>query len=416
MPKQESTAINDLIHLVQGRIIDHSGDAQDNLFVTASPMPAPLPRRRAPNATPPMVPLHDYDDDGEATSVDPQALGGDPRFALGSAPNPRPSQPLPAYPQPILPQYALPTPAPLPPAPYHHSADATERVEQYDDLPPQEWHVRPALPPRQSGPFEDHLDTVRVPALPRPREVDAPPSELVAMLQKCALPFAGLAVLLMFIGGYVVHSGQGGHKREVPVAPVVMAVTPPVSPAPIVTPITISGAMVDQQIPLTTPWKPREVQPTIAPKVETAPTVEEVATDEIEMDATPVVKRKHHAKRAPAPEPARVVARSARTEPKPIAAPVRGRKADPIAVAIAEPTKPAKSAAKGTGPGKVTITSTPAALIYIDGRSTNQMTPKTLTLAPGMHKITLLEISSRKAKTAEVDVAAGGTTQVAKKF
>ncbi len=406
MPKQESTAINDLIHLVQGRIIDHSGDAQDNLFVTARPMPAPLPRRRAPNATPPMVPLHDYDDDEEATSVDPQALGADPRFALGSAPNPRPSQPLPAYPQPILPHYAYPTPAPLPPAPYHQSVDATERVEQYDDLPPQEWHARPALPPR---PFEDHLDTVRVPALPRPRDVapdEAPPSELVAMLQKCALPFAGLAIVLMFVGGFVVHSGQGGHKREVPVAPVVMAVTP----SPVVTPITISSAMVDVQVPLTTPWKPRDVQPTIV----AAPVIETEAA-EIEMDAAPVVKRRHHAKRVSAPEPARVVARSARPEPKPVAV-TRGRKADPITVALAEPTKPAKSAAKGTGPGKVTITSTPAALIYIDGRSTNQMTPKTLTLAPGPHKITLLEVSSRKAKTAEVDVAAGGTAQVAKKF
>ena len=415
MPKQESTAINDLIHLAQGRIIDHSGDAQDNLFVTARPMPAPLPRRRAPNATPPMVPLHDYDDDQE-TSVDPQALGGDPRFALGSAPHPRPSQPLPAYPQPILPHYAYPTPAPLPPTPYHHSVDATERVEQYDELPPQEWHVRPALPPR---PFEDHLDTVRVPALPRPREVapdDAPPSELVAMLQKCALPFAGLAVLLMFVGGFVVHSGQGGHKREVPV---MMAVTPaPTRPivASVATPITVSGAMVDEQVPLTTPWKPRDVQPTLAPPpVAVAAPVAETEAAEIEMDATPVVKRRHHANRASAPAPARTIARSARPELKPVAVP-RGRKADPITVALAEPTKPAKSATKGTGPGKVTITSTPAALIYIDGRSTNQMTPKTLTLAPGPHKITLLEVSSRKAKTAEIDVAAGGTAQVAKKF
>ena len=82
----------------------------------------------------------------------------------------------------------------------------------------------------------------------------------------------------------------------------------------------------------------------------------------------------------------------------------------------AEPVKPAKSAATGTGPGKLTITSTPAALIYVDGRSTNQMTPKTLTLPPGSHKITLLEVTSRKAKTQEVDVPAGGSAQIAKKF
>jgi len=423
MSKQESTAINDLIHLVQGRIIDDSdGDAQDNLFVTARPpaMPAPLPRRRAPNATPPITPAGDYDDD-TATSVDPHT-----RFAGGSAPNPRPSAPLVLpHPQPILPRYALPKPAPLPPAPYHADSDATERVEQYDDLPPPEWHVRPALPAR---PFEDHLDTVRVAALPPPPDgVESPPSELVVLLKKCALPFAGLAVAMMFVGGALVHRGQGGHERDAAMAAAAVA-------TPIVTPIDEAPAAT---------WKPSAVQPTIAPKTEdiaapARPPVEAVAiaaieaapvaspaakTDElvaaaaiaddgaeIEMEPTPVVKpRKHRAKKA-----ARVVARAARAEPKPVASP-RGRKADPIAVALAEPTKPAKPT-KGTGPGKVTITSTPSALIYVDGRSTNQMTPKTLTLAPGVHKITLLETSTRKAKTAEVDVAAGGTAQIAKKF
>lgn len=131
--------------------------------------------------------------------------------------------------------------------------------------------------------------------------------------------------------------------------------------------------------------------------------------------ATVTRPRKHRAKKSSSSAPTRVVARVARPEPKSVAAP-RGRKADPIALALAAPTKSSKAAAKGTGPGTVTITSTPPALIYVDGRSTNQMTPKTLTLAPGIHKITLLEVSSRKAKTAEVDVAPGGSAQIAKKF
>lgn len=408
MPKQESTAINDLIHLVQGRIIDDSGDAQDNLFVT------PLPRRRAPNATPPIVPVQafDYEDDDVATSVDPHSLDADPAWALGSAPNPRPSAPgyaVSAYPQAML----YPTPAPLPPAPYHADADATERVEQYDDLPPSEWSTRPARPPRRTiePHFDSHLDTVRVPALPRPRDLedndddDAPPSELVVLLKKCVLPFAGLSVVLMFVGGALVHRGQGGHKREVPV---VMAVTP----APIVTPITVSAAMVDESAPPAT-WKPNAVQPTIAPTVEPivepivepAPVAAEPVAEEIEMAPTKVGKRRSRTKK-PAAERV-VVARPSRSE-------ARGRKADPIEVAIAEPTKPAK--AKGTGPAKVTITSTPSALIYVDGRSTNQMTPKTLTLAPGVHKITLLELATRKAKTAELDVKAGEAAQIAKTF
>lgn len=426
MAKQESTAINDLIHLANGRIIDDGQDAQDHLFVTAQSraMPAPLPRRRAPNATPPLVPVHDYDDDEVATSVDPHAVGPDPRWALGSAPNPRPSAPLVApWPQPILPQYALPTPAPLPPAPYHADSDATERVERYDALPPQTWSARPALPPRPTGPFEEHLDTVRVPALPPPPDAyveDAPPSELVVMMKKCALPFAGLAIALMFVGGYVVHRGQGGHKRAVPVATAVAAA--PVA-APIVTPIEPAA----DTAPAT--WKPTAVQPTIATASEpasepaSAPESESASASasdpEIEMEPATVTRpRKHRAKKT-SDAPSRIVARVARPEARvarPEYKPARARSADPVAVALAEPTKSTKPTAKGTGPGTVTITSTPSALIYIDGRSTNQMTPKTLTLAPGVHKITLLEVSSRKAKTAEVDVAAGGSAQIAKKF
>ena len=401
MANNESTAINDLIHLVQGRIIDDGDRAHDDLFVTAPPrrppMPAPLPRRRAPNATPPMVRMvEDYsEDDDSATQIDAHA--------------PRP------VPQPILPHYAYPTPAPLPSVPYHASLDATERVEQYDPLPVPEWAARAAPPPapRRPGPFDHHLDTVRVDSLPPPL-LEAPRSELRTVLGKLALPFAGLAVILMFVGGYAVHNGQGGHNREVPI---VMAVS---SPAPVVT------AIVNEPPPTVTStgealgWKPTAVQPTFVAKTEqpaVVAAVEPADEPEIEMAATPVVKhrRASASKRVAAPDrPSTRIARS--PHPDPIAAPVRGRRADPVAVAIAEPVKPATSAGKGTGPGKLTITRTPAALIYVDGRSTNQMTPKTLTLPPGNHKITLLEVTSRKAKTQEVDIPAGGTAQVAKNF
>ncbi|MBL0217772.1 MAG: hypothetical protein IPQ07_28325 [Myxococcales bacterium] len=311
MAKQESTAINDLIHLVQGRIIDHGEDvAHDHLFVTAPPahaMPAPLPRRRAPNATPPAVPIEDYADDDSETQVDPHAMA---RFAAGSAPQQLP-QPQP-MPQPILPQYAYPTPAPLPPMPYHASVDATERVAQYDPLPAMEWHARQAPPPRSAGPF-DRLETVRVAALPPPAAEPEPGTagelrELRAILSQLALPFAGLAVVMMFVGGYVVHNGQGGHKREVPI---VMTVSPPAvesPPAPVASPVpeAAAGAAV---VPVAEVAAVAPVA-TVAPVAEVAaePTSEvvaaaDVAADadaeaEIEMAPTTVVKHHRASKRS----------------------------------------------------------------------------------------------------------------------
>lgn len=385
MASNESTAIDDRIHLVPGRIMDDSHRVHDDLFVTArspiAPMPPPLPRRRAPNATPPAVRMiEDCSDDDSATQID-------------------------HVPQPIVPQYAYPTPARLPSEPYHPSLDATARVEQFDPIPVPVWAARAAAPP-PPGPL-DKLETVRVESLPPPPLVDPPRDELRVVL-KLALPFAGLAIVLMFIGGYVVHHGQRGHKREVPI---VMTVSMPPAPAPAVT------AIVDEAPPTVTStgepigWRPKVVQPTFIAK----PAVPAVAVDEavIELDPMPVATRR------PASTPAAKqsvtrVARSAR--PEPAAAPARAGRADPVVVAIARPVKPAKSAAKGSGAGTLTITSTPSALIYVDGRSTNEMTPKTLTLAPGSHKITLLENTSRKAKTQEVDVPAGGSARVAKTF
>jgi hypothetical protein len=55
-------------------------------------------------------------------------------------------------------------------------------------------------------------------------------------------------------------------------------------------------------------------------------------------------------------------------------------------------------------------------LIYVDGRSTNLMTPKTLNLTAGTHKITLLELKSRKAKTFDIEVASGTIAKLDKKF
>jgi hypothetical protein len=71
---------------------------------------------------------------------------------------------------------------------------------------------------------------------------------------------------------------------------------------------------------------------------------------------------------------------------------------------------------KGTGTGKLTVASTPATLIYVDGRNTGMMTPRTLALPEGSHTITLLSPKDRIAKTLSVDIAAGKSTSLSKTF
>ena len=90
-----------------------------------------------------------------------------------------------------------------------------------------------------------------------------------------------------------------------------------------------------------------------------------------------------------------------------------------VAIAAAKPMKigAASVAAKGTGgAGKLTVASTPPTLIYVDGRNTGMMTPKTLSLPEGSHKITLLSPKDRIAKTISVEIESGKSSQLSKNF
>lgn len=508
MAKHESTAINDLIHVTQGRMPEPGGpDPADGLFVTKPPPPAtfvpvaayfdpgaltspvplasvppPLPRRRAPNATPPVVPIHhDDDDDDEETQIDPNVMA---KFAAAT-PSPLPFA-SPIAPQPILPHYAIPSPVPLPPAPQvmARGTDRTPRVAFHPlpGMPPAPSHVPApvaaypaatypaaaypaaaypvaaypvAAPP--SRPTYEVLETHRVDALPAPA-LDAPSREWVSLAKKLVLPFVALVIVMTFVGRHFLaakHDSAPPHREP---APVVMQVSaPPASAAvaaataPVAAPAAAPAAasIADAAPPTVSAmgdkieWKPRDVQPTLAAKtepVEPAVVAQAEAEPEIEMDAVPVAKqprtrRSSSSGKRPAPKqvaaalPAPKAEKRAKIETpaKPVK-PAKAAKAakvatsaeptddDPIAAAINAPAKSKSGAAKGTGPGRVTITSTPAALIYVDGRSLNKMTPQTLTLPEGPHKITLLELSSRKAKTSEIVVEAGASSQVAKKF
>lgn len=340
------------------------------------------------------------------------------------------AQPLPAHASHSLPALARPyhdgvTPYPVPPwATGQHGAAIG---------------IQPPIPQsaiQQRGHAHDHLDiysdtderhgeTMRVAALPP----SMPTPSLRPPLSRYLLPMIGGTALVVFVAGYFLVRGNSVEKAP-KTAPVVAAAVAPTASAPIVTEIPVEKQLPDLS------WKPRDAQPTIVAKTGAAtgaPAEQAIASaaadhaaDEIEM--TPTVapaKKKSSSSSARRAKRAQVAAvdRAKAKKVAPIAKPAKKSAAiaksaktrrDPILEEIARPTKSAK--AKGTGPGKLVITSSVPTLIYVDGRSTNLMTPKTMNLTPGKHKITLLELKSRKAKTVDVEIASGTIAKLDKKF
>jgi hypothetical protein len=109
-------------------------------------------------------------------------------------------------------------------------------------------------------------------------------------------------------------------------------------------------------------------------------------------------------------EPKRV----AKAEPKP--APKAASKAQAKAaprVAIAPPAKPVAKVAGGKG--MLMIGAKPPCDIFIDGKPTRLKTPqREIKLAPGPHKITLVNKEHKITETFTVDVKAGAPTKVVK--
>ena len=421
-----------------------------------TPRPAPRTPPRAPARHPhdnAITRLAHVDVAGGRVSYTPDPERAEPRPMPLAAPIPTPLPGL--YGAPALPPH-VPTARALPPhavmptqvaqhVPAQHPVLARSFVDGVTPYPVPPWATgqhavsQPFAPPiaqsavqsRNTVPH-DHLDiyadtderpgeTLRVGALP-----PAMPLSLRPSLGRYLLPMIGGVALVVFVAGYFLVRGDTSHPEAAPVASAAaLPVAAPVKAAPIVSEI------VEPQLPDPS-WKHREAQPTIVAKSDpkndelAAPTPVEEPADEIEMapmKATPAKAKKSSARRAkrvavveiakaapakaapitkPTKKPATVVAKSAKSD------------RDPILEEIEKPTKGAQ--AKATGPGKLVISSSVPTLIYIDGRSTNLMTPKTMNLTAGTHKITLLELKSRKAKTVDVDIAAGTISKLDKKF
>jgi hypothetical protein len=417
--------------------LNHVDVAGGHLSFSPDPdvIPTPMPLPPAPMhalygapALPPHVPT--------AMALPPQAIMPT-QVAM-----PVPAQVAHSMPSLVRPYEDGVTPYPVPPWAGAHPAIQQSAVQQrgYSQPVPQNH-----LDIYADG-DERHESTERVAALSSSTPSLRPP------LSRYLLPMIGGTAILVFVAGYFLVRGDGSSQPAA--APIASAAAMPVHAAPVVTELP-----AEPQLPASS-WKQRDAKPTIVANVANAanvanvPTAEPVAATEV---ATPVVderaaapvateiempakpkatsrstshasKASRHAKRVAAfelpttkPAPAKAVKVSAakptgelaKSAKKSIARSAKAER-DPV---LDEIEKPATSSQpKGTGPGKLMVSSSIPTLIYVDGRSTNLMTPKTLNLSAGSHKITLLELKSRKAKTVDIDVASGAVAKLDKKF
>jgi hypothetical protein len=333
---------------------------------------APLPRRRAPAATPSVVP------------PEPARRG----YTTMSAPVAAASVP------------ALPAYAPAPDVGDPEELYATVPVERF--APPEPTALVPALPARGRRPFF---------------------VELAHTLRELAAPIGVLTVVAVFLGGYLAFDGQGGKKRTaaavvsapiaVPsnaapasLADAVIAADPSLAPAQHV---AEDAPLVPAPPPVAVAAEPAPVAAAEPAQVAAVEPVVDEAADEIEMDATKVSKKKRSARTHRARTTVEV-------EKKPVS--TRSEKAAAKrASKVAEGELPPNVADKTDGgPGKLVVSADVPALIYLDGRNTNLTAPKKITVPAGKHKVTLLDPATRKAKTQDIEIVAGKTVTVEKQF
>lgn len=204
-----------------------------------------------------------------------------------------------------------------------------------------------------------------------------------SMLKTLAIPTG------IFVGAMVVLSiylaKRGDEKPAHTAANVTVVHAPP--PAPVVQPIETPAPVVQ---PIEEAKPVEETKPTFEPTVPTVPDVAEAAPVEAQVVEKPVAKKSSRAKRA---------AKRAKA---------------PTRVAIAEQPKAVKQNLGGNG--ALSVSSSPAREVWVDGRNTKQMTPQRLTLKPGTHNITLFDKKTRSAKTFQVEIKPNETTRVAKKY
>ncbi len=159
------------------------------------------------------------------------------------------------------------------------------------------------------------------------------------------------------------------------------------------------------------PTQMAHVDPTKATRIE-------VALDKHEVSTTPVAAPVHVAA-APAhvtPAPAHVTAAPAHVAAAPAPAPAVHREARVAAAPKAEHTAAAPRVAAAVpvaGNGVLMVSTKPPCSIVIDGKDTGLQTPqRSITLASGAHKVTLINAAAGIKKTVQIQVTADQPTKL----
>ena len=304
MAKTESTAVNQLISIVQTQKPLPADASEDLMFKSPAPVAVPverrarargsipakdvpnLPRSAAGSAEHPTVRVSA----GQARAISIPPIGAaapplptsrsgiplprvsgpiarpssNPNITLPPLPTSllrvdadRPSKPsLPSPNRPPAPAAAQGTPAPEPVAPVAVPAKAK--------LPPATSAARaPVTDMTSSQPwFDDHASLAD--ALEPTEHVPTQPASTRALLGKLALPMAGLVVIGIVVGGYVAFSGEGGkpqhHDKAAAISAPAPAPAPATAPAPAPAPAAASAptavAAVAPAAPDTAPSDP----------------------------------------------------------------------------------------------------------------------------------------------------------------
>ncbi|MDX2088373.1 MAG: PEGA domain-containing protein [Kofleriaceae bacterium] len=220
---------------------------------------------------------------------------------------------------------------------------------------------------------------------------------------KIAMPIGGVAAIALFVSAFFAT------RDSRPELPHITSTSRAEAPA-----VVAAAAPAPAGLPADSHWKPRTVVPTVtaeAPRAEAKRAEIGLGPSRVKAPTpTPIVAAQSAPRERVAPiaaPPRTTVSRVTAQAPRADEDPVRAERAKPMRVVVAP---------RANGPGKAVVTSDTPSLVYIDGRPTGLRTPTTINLAPGPHKITLVAVSSKRAKTVDLDIRSGTSIPVHREF
>lgn len=445
MAKTESTAINNLIELTTTATPRKPAPDEDLMFTDPSRRPPvaravsvprmsatltnaapvePLPRGRGAagtqqNALTPAVRV--------TTAPPTRSMTIPPMPSLPPPSPPRPSRP--SLPPPVRQASAAVVAGPRvpPPPPTDPSFDSAPIAPI--DLTDQSWFEDSRAVDPVIGPVSEStwVGTVQVPKQ----------TTTAQWLGKLALPMGAMIVVGIVVGGYIAHEGDGGNKREPVLASEPVAAAEPAKPEPaIAAPVAVAvAAMPAVAAPVTSePVAFVDVRLDSKPSGATVMLVDRGKT--MFLGTTPIStaldpSRQYDVVFTYKDRPtllehidprtqSKLAVTLSRSGSKSATAPVTEIAPPKVAkVAKVEAPKaivkeaPKAEAPKAGGAGVLMVSSKPPCEIYIDGKATGLMTPqRSLPLAAGTHKVTLINSADKIKKTLTIQITADQPTKL----